>query len=308
MRGALAATLAVAGCSQMPSLPGVTGTRGASGAIHVEVPVPALSSDPVRVQGRVVSVAVPDFTDARAGSPGRRIGAIRATVRDMHASELRVDEDVPTLLSGAARRRLAAEGFRVVAPGEAADLRLEVVVRTFSLEIAGRDELAIVADASLRSGSGAQAPVAWKGEIAERSDRYAGVSGNSSATIAEYLGEGVAAFSGKIAAAVRAGTGNAALRPVAAPVSGTPQPAAAPSAAAGRPAADPGAGRLWVLTTPARAKVYIDQVYFGLTPLKLELAPGIVEVRLSLAGFRPVTERVSVRQGDVTELEVSLEK
>lgn len=61
-------------------------------------------------------------------------------------------------------------------------------------------------------------------------------------------------------------------------------------------------------STPARTKVYIDQVYYGLSPLKVELPPGIVQVRLVLDGFRPVTEKVSVRKGDTTELEVSLEK
>lgn len=314
--GLLAVMLAAGGCASAPSMTGASRFFSGSGTVHVDVPVPAPSAVPVGGTLGAVSVAVREFSDARAGSPGRKVGNIRATVRDMHATELAIDQDVTSLLTGAAKSRLAAEGFRVAAAGDPADFVLDAAVRTFTLDIAGRDELAIVADATLRAGAGSQ--VAWKGEIAERSDRYAGVSGNSSASIAEYLGEGVAAFAGKLGAAVKAGVAGAPARPASARAPEPARPAApaatlarepAQAATAAREPAQPAAtGRLWVQSTPARAKVYIDQVYYGLSPLKVELPPGIVQVRLVLDGFRPVTEKVSVRKGDTTEMEVSLEK
>ncbi len=310
--GLLAAMLAAGGCAGVPSMPSAARIFSSSGTIHVDVPAAAPSAAPAGVAGGAVSIAVREFSDARAGSPGRKVGNIRATVRDMHATELAIDQDVSSLLTGAAKSRLAAEGFRVVGSGEPADFVLDAAVRTFSLDIAGRDELAIVADATLRSGP----QVAWKGEITERSDRYAGVSGNSSASIAEYLGEGVAAFAGKLGAAVKAGTAGAPGRPAgtrapepARPAAPTPQAASEPARPAAREPVQPaGTGRLWVHTKPARAKVYIDQVYFGLSPLKVELPPGIVQLRLVLDGFRTLDEKVSVRTGDTTEVEASLEK
>jgi len=68
------------------------------------------------------------------------------------------------------------------------------------------------------------------------------------------------------------------------------------------------AGRLTVSTAPQRSKMYIDGVYYGLTPLSVDLAPGVYEVTLKQKGFRPVTEKVSIRQDGTTELEAELEK
>jgi hypothetical protein len=207
-----------------------------------------------------------------------------------------------------------------VPAGEAAEFSLEAVIRRFSLDIAARDELAIVADVTLRASR--DATPMWSAPVAEVTDRYAGVMGNSSASIAEYLAEGVAAFSGKLAAAAKkvvvnapsaAGTASPPepVRPNAGPARVAPpggvQSATTPAEATKR-APWTGSGRLWVLTTPARAKVYVDDVYFGLTPLRVELPAGIVQLRLVLGGYRAVAEKVSVRSGDTTELEVVLEK
>lgn len=310
----LAGLLLASGCSRLPALPDSLGAAPAAGAIHVEVALPSPSPDPVRAQGATVGLSVAEFSDARPGSPGRRIGRIQATVRDLHSANLSVDQDVTSLLSGAARGHLAAEGFRVLPAGQAADFALEGVVRAFTMDIAGRDEVTIVVDATLRAGPGGA--VAWSGTITEKSDRYAGVMGNSSASIAEYLSEGVGAFAGKLVAAVRKAVASAPTR-----AGGAPEPArppvvppsparsavASPAEGAKPAVAQPG-GSLWVTTVPPRAKVYLDEVYYGLSPLKIELPAGIVQLRVVAGGFKPVAERVSVRRGQVTEWEVALEK
>jgi hypothetical protein len=59
---------------------------------------------------------------------------------------------------------------------------------------------------------------------------------------------------------------------------------------------------------PSRAKVYLDGVYFGLTPLRVETGVGIREVKIMLEGYRTASEKVSVRKGDSTELELKLRK
>ncbi|PIU17493.1 MAG: hypothetical protein COT19_00545, partial [Gallionellales bacterium CG08_land_8_20_14_0_20_59_87] len=67
-------------------------------------------------------------------------------------------------------------------------------------------------------------------------------------------------------------------------------------------------GTLVLNSTPARAKVYVEDVYYGLTPLRIDLPPGIYPVRLELEGYKSVAEKVSVRSEDHTELEMKLRK
>lgn len=66
-------------------------------------------------------------------------------------------------------------------------------------------------------------------------------------------------------------------------------------------------GRLTIATTPSRAKVYVADVDYGLSPLKPELEPGIYTLHFKLDGFKTATEKVSVRKGETTELEIRLQ-
>ena len=74
------------------------------------------------------------------------------------------------------------------------------------------------------------------------------------------------------------------------------------------PRANATAGLLLISTKPSRAKVYLDGVYYGMSPLRMEMEPGIYTASVKLEGYRMVTEKVSVRKGDNTELELNLER
>jgi hypothetical protein len=63
-----------------------------------------------------------------------------------------------------------------------------------------------------------------------------------------------------------------------------------------------------VSTVPSKAKVYGDDVYYGTSPLKLELDPGVTVFHFKLDGYKTVTQKVSIRRGATTELEVKFEK
>jgi hypothetical protein len=65
---------------------------------------------------------------------------------------------------------------------------------------------------------------------------------------------------------------------------------------------------LLVNTNPPRAKVYLDDVYYGLSPLRLEMEPGVHAISVKLDSYKMVTEKVSVRKGDSTEMELKLER
>ena len=71
---------------------------------------------------------------------------------------------------------------------------------------------------------------------------------------------------------------------------------------------NPTQGLLLVNSNPQRAKVYVDDVYYGLSPLRVSMDPGIHVVSVKLDGYRMVTEKVSVRKGDNTEVELNLER
>jgi uncharacterized lipoprotein YajG len=95
-------------------------------------------------------------------------------------------------------------------------------------------------------------------------------------------------------------------------------PAAPPPAVAAVPAAPvtPSAtiaaasakGIFSVTTVPSKAKVYGDDVYYGTSPLKLELDPGVTVFHFKLDGYKTVTQKVSTRRGETTELDIKFEK
>lgn len=326
--------LLTAGCSRMPSMPTIPNpldlVSGPS-VLHVEA-TPAPGAIPLLKNGQTLSLAVPEFTDARPAPRGRKIGDIKATVTNMHGSEMALDQDATSLLSSAARGQLAADGFRLVGGAEPADFRLSGVVKAFSMTVAGRDERVIAVEATVREGRSGD--VIWSGLIREQDDRYAGVNGNSRGTIIEYLGEGVSAFAGKVSAAVRDSLAKSYPRSIAVSQSGRissipgvttlhapasrdePVAAPAPAAVAAPPAprlapppvAGPAVGYVSVYSTPARARVYVDDVYYGVTPIKIELPVGVGQLGFKLDGYKPATEKVAVRRGEVTELEVKLVK
>jgi PEGA domain len=101
---------------------------------------------------------------------------------------------------------------------------------------------------------------------------------------------------------------------VAPPVAASPaQPATAPLAASQHPqttgASGPnGKGFFSVTTVPSKAKVYVDDVYYGTSPLRLEFDPGVKLFHFELAGYKKVAEKVSIRGGETTELEVDFQK
>lgn len=333
---ALAGLLVVVGCSRMPtiSIPNPLDAVVGPSMLSVEVK-PGPAAIPLLRNGQTLSLSVAEFTDARPAPRGRKIGDIKATVTNMHGSEMALDRDVTSVLSGAARGQFAADGFRLVGIDEPADFRLSGVVKAFSLTVAGRDERVIVAEATVREGKSGD--VVWSGVVTEKDDRYAGVTGNSRGTLIEFLGEGVAAFAAKMSAATRDSLVKSYPRSIAAiqsrsistipgvttlhapatrddPVAAAPVPA--PPAAAGAPAAGPAApaaagpavGHVSVQGSQARVKVYVDDVYYGVTPIKLELPAGVAQLGFKLDGYKSAAEKVAVRRGEVTELEVNLSR
>ncbi len=302
--------LGVAGCSSMSSF------SPTSAALQLDITSKLTPGQIVHPKSPVV-LRVAEYADARSAAPSRKIGDINATVFDMLGAELLM-ENVANTVTAAMRNQISASGFQTdtedgKAAAGSADFEVSGVIREFSMNIGGRDEVSIVVETTLRdvrSGS-----VLWSGSVAEKADRYAGVNGNTRRSIARYLSGALARVSADTRDAISASVMQVYPEKFAQAV---PASAVAPGAnvlvapserrTISAPARSTMTGQLAVTTIPSRAKVYVAGVYYGLSPLKLELEPGIYTTDIKLDTFKTATEKVSLRKGETTELEITLEK
>ncbi len=344
-----ASALLVAGCTSVSRIASAVATLGSNDGLQVTVEALPGNAAIYR-SGQAIRVLVSDPKDSRPAAIMRRLGHIRTTVVDMHSTELMLNQSVSTLVGSALRNQLVADGYISVSAGQTYDVELSTRVNEFELNIAGRDELTLTLEASLRDGRTNE--VIWTGIVGEKSDRFAGVAGNSRATISRYLGDGVANLVQKVSAGVRVALsqsypktvsaqshtanvisipGVSTLKSVivnesldavpvvpvkrgaSAPVPQTPiAPAETAAKTGARPtlALDglPGYGYFSVISMPTRVKVYSDGVYYGLTPLRVMVPAGVITFEFRFDGYKTLKEKVLVRAGDTTELELKLKK
>lgn len=240
------------------------------------------------------AVFVAPFEDKRdlSGSPDkdpRNIGRIDGTVSDLTGTKLTLSEDVTETVKKAYKKELAIAGFKIVPERDEADYIVSGEVREFRLDIGARDEVAIEVTSELTNAK--TNDIVWSGTSSEKGDRFAGVTGNSRATLSNYI---AASLQKVIRRSIAASGANL-------PKAVAPQePSVTPAAKA--------AGKIAITTSPERAKVYVDGVYYGFSPLTLDLAAGVYEVTIRQKGFKPFSERVSVRKDSKTEIEAELEK
>lgn len=302
--------LGAAGCTSTPSF-GLT-----PAALQLDIaPKPAPSQ--IVHPKRPIVLRVAKYADARSATPSGKIGDIDATVFDMFGTELVMD-DLSGTVTAAMVNQISAGGFQTVTEGGqaaagGADFEVSGAIREFNMNIGGRDEVSIVVETTLRdTRSGG---ILWSGAVAEKADRFAGVAGNSRSSITRYLSAALAKVSAKTRDAVSASImqtyperfDQAAPAHDATP--GVTVLVAPPGRVSASQVAAPAmTNQLAITTIPARAKVYVADVYYGLSPLKLELEPGIYTIHFKLDAFKTATEKVSVRKGETTELEIKLEK
>lgn len=272
-------------------------------------------------QKYAASIRLLPYRDARNAVNPHQIGVSTQRIIGMSGTELMVEPDVAAIVTNSMRKHLDDAGFQLSATdalyelsGEVKDLRYDVKVR---------DEIYIVVESTLKDS--ASGKVLWSGSVVEKSDRFAGVSGNSKQDIANYLREKVGVVTGKTTEGIstsliasRPDLFN--LTPGTRPIAGVTVrvapaanvlPASArqnvqPIAPAVTPASmDAAKGLLLITSTPARAGIYIDDVYYGMTPLRLELAAGVHSVSARFAAHKTNTVKVSVRKGETTEFEMA---
>lgn len=242
--------------------------------------------------GEPYPVVVAEFSDKRAAGQNdpRTIGKIESTVADITGDKLTLSEDVTDIVERAYGRELALAGFTVVPERENARYVISGEVREFTLDIASRDKIAIEISTTV-SDAKTNEPI-WSGTDSERDERFAGVMGNSRSTVSNYI---AASLQKVIRRSIASAGQMLSAKPQTKPVQDN---AASPVA---------GKGKAVISAVPERSKAYIDGIYYGLTPLSIEMPPGIYEVTIKQKGFKAFTEKISIRDGASTEVEAELE-
>lgn len=263
----------------------------------------------------------------------RLLGTAFLPVRGVDGKQLMLDQEISNIVTGIFKKRFDAEGYQVMDGVNASKALFEVsgVIKDLTLNVKQRDEINIAIETTLTEVSSGK--VVWQGLVIEKNDRFAGISGNDKDDVIEYMNKEVRVVVNKTVDAIGASLMasqpelfnlTAGTKPIpgvtvfVAPAAAKPVPSAPATvygvggAAVPPPAYTPHAsattGLLLVNTNPQRAKVYLDSVYYGLSPLHLEIEPGVHAISVKLEGYRMVTEKVSVRKGDNTEMELNLEK
>lgn len=283
------------------------------------------------------TLRVNKYTDQRKVNNPRLLGITAQHVKGVSGEQLLLDQEIASVVTAAVKKRFDSEGYQVLEGSSADQAMFEVsgIVKDLTLNVKVRDEINIAIETTLKEvGTG---KVVWSGMVMEKNDRFAGVSGNTKDDVVAYMNKGLRIVSTKTVEAISASLMAARselfnLTPGTKPIPGVtvyvaptiakPSPAAAAPAAATygvqpgsampapayTPHASATAGLLQVNTNPQRAKVYLDGVYYGMSPLRLEMEPGIHAISVKLEGYKMVTEKVSVRKGDNTEMELNLDR
>ncbi|MDX8378662.1 MAG: PEGA domain-containing protein [Gallionella sp.] len=327
--GPLVLLAAVAGCS---TLNDATDTvKGwVAGSKTLETADKKSSSSPLLKYSATLRVA--SYIDQRKINKPRYLGKITNPVSGISGNELLMDQAVATLASNAIKKRFDAEGFRIMEGIGANKALFDVsgVVKKLALDIKARDYIFIEIETTVKEV--ATGKIVWKGIVTEKNNRFAGISGNDKSDVMAYLNKELRIVSAKTVDAISA-TLMAAHPEMFSLTAGTKRipgvtvlvapalPTAAPVVPAMprnygvygdapkstyQPHASDVTGLLMVNTNPSRARVYLDGVYYGMSPLRLEIAPGIHAMSVKLSGYKMVSERVSVRRGANTELELNL--
>ncbi|MDH2916862.1 MAG: PEGA domain-containing protein [Gallionella sp.] len=264
-----------------------------------------------------ITVRMAGYSDARQVDSPRRLGTSNSRILGLTGKDIMSDRDATEVVAESLKKRLGDAGLQIVAADAAnAQFQLNGAVKELSIDVKDRDYVNIAIESTLTEVSSGK--VIWSGLVVERADRYAGTSGNGKKDVADFLKAKLGVVSNKttesilsVLMATRPSMFNmdVGIKPV--------QGVTIYSNTAGSAAVAPASiqtesvaanGTLVIGSAPSRAKVYVDGVYFGLTPLRAEFSTGIHEVSIRLDGYQTSTEKVSVRKGDSTEMDIKLQR
>ena len=290
---------------------------------------PEVKGEPVINNGAVLRIK--PFVDERGQKSPRFLGDKTTRVRGMDGNVLVMDRDLSDIATQVYKGKFSKAGYEVLADDatKAPVFELSGVLKRLTLNSKDRDDVDIAIEANLTEA--ASGKLIWSALVTEKNDRFAGVAGNNKESVVGYLNQGIGIVAGKTVSAVDSllmasypalfnlTPGTKAINgvtvytapiitPTVAPVVAVaPVPVIAPVAVAA-PVVAASTGTLALSSKPSRAKVYVDGVYFGLSPMKIEMDAGVHEIEVKLDGYKAASEKVSVRKANTTELEFALKR
>lgn len=273
----------------------------------------------------LATVRIAGYVDGRNMGNPRKIGTAEARVIGLSGPDILLDRDATEVVTGSLRKRLGDAGVQILAKDDDSALfELSGVVKELKYDVKDRDRVSIKVQSTLKEI--ATGKVVWSGEVVQQDDRFAGVSGNSKSDIADYLKKELEVVTGKTSEAINTvlmathpelfnlAPGTKAIPGVTvfvtpgteaqAPLTPTPTPPAVTNS----PLPVLANSLLIVRTEPVHAKIYLDGVYYGVSPLHVRMPAGIYKVEARQKGYRTSSEKVAVRLDNTTELEMELVK
>ena len=263
------------------------------------------------------TIRIVGYGDGRNVGDTRKVGVAKVRVSGMSGSEIRLDRDVAEVVAESMSSRLDEAGFLVLERDDPTALfELSGVVKEMSFDAKERDYVSVKVESTLKEI--ASGKVVWSGEAEQKNDRFAGVSGNTKTDIANYLQHELYTVTSKTTESIKSvllatrsdlfglPSGAKAIEGVNVFVTqGTASINPNNTAMLKPPLID---GQLAVKTEPGRAKVYLDGVYYGLSPLSITVTAGIHTVEVRRNGYKKASEKVAIRPETTTELEFLMEK
>lgn len=242
-----------------------------------------------------LNIVIAPYKDER-NVQSKKIGSITSPVFGIDSTELTLEKEPAEIVTNAFKEQLAIAGFKAkiadnTAQSSDADVMIEGSVKSFKLDIGPKDVIEIEIETTAKDAK--TGAVLWSGKAIEKDSRFAGVMGNTRDTVSKYI-------SSSLAKVVKE-----TLTEVASAIEKTRPHSVEPLKEEVILGND---GRIALTTIPQQAQILIDDVYYGLSPITIDLAPGIYTVSFKLAGFKNAVQKVAVRKGRVTEFAVILEK
>ncbi|MDP2683066.1 MAG: PEGA domain-containing protein [Deltaproteobacteria bacterium] len=238
------------------------------------------------------NVAIAPYKDERKEGNRKKLGDITSPVFGIDAPELIIEKNVSDLVTDAFKEQFQLAGFKAEKGDKAqADLLIQGSVKAFSLDIGAKDAIEIEIETTAKDAKNGN--ILWSGAVTEKNERFAGTMGNSRKTVGKYI-------SSSLAKVIKS-----TLTDIASAIEKTMPKSIEPVKEEIILGSE---GRLSLSSVPPKTQVFIDDVYYGLTPITTDLAPGIYTVNFKMEGFKKVAQKIAVRTGRVTEFAVVLEK
>jgi PEGA domain len=262
------------------------------------------------------------YVDQRVEPDARLLGAFNTRIGGLSGKQLRLDRDVSVIATDQIKQQFSNAGFAVLAEDAAATFELTGVVKTLTLDSKARDEITIVLETTLSEI--ATHKVIWTAVVSQKESRFAGVTGNNRDDIVDFLYRELGVVSGKTVSAVNSllmasypALFN--LTPGTKTIDGVTVLSSPTTASSGVASNNPAwvapnqsagvtTGVVRVSTQPSRAKIYVDGIYYGMSPQRLELEAGVHTLIAKLRAYKTESEKILVRKDEATELELSFSK